>query len=138
MSEKPLPISSHESAAFWEGCRNHELRVQRCEGCGHFAFPPASRCPQCLASSLKWTKTSGRGKIYSFVIYHRAYHPGFEKEIPYVVALVELDEGPRLISNIIECDLQSVRCEMPVEVVFEEMAEQVTLYKFRPLIKERT
>jgi uncharacterized OB-fold protein len=134
---KPLPIPSSNSAPFWEGCRNHELLMQRCDRCGNFTFPPSGHCTQCLASTLTWTKTSGRGKIYSYVVYHRAYHPGFEQEIPYVVALVELDEGPRLITNIVGCDVRSVCCDTPVEVIFEDAADQTTLYKFRPVVLER-
>jgi uncharacterized protein len=80
---------------------------------------------------MKWTKVSGRGKVYSFVVYRRSYHPGFEADLPYVVALVQLEEGPRLIGNIISCDPASVRCEMPVQVVFDDVTENATLYRFR-------
>lgn len=80
----------------------------------------------------EWTKTGGRGKIYSFVVFHRVYHTGFKDEVPYVVAMVELEEGPHLMSNIIDCDPHTVCCEMPVEVVFEDVSETVTLPKFRP------
>jgi uncharacterized OB-fold protein len=76
---------------------------------------------------------TGRGKVFSFVVYRRAYHRGFENELPYVVALIELEEGPRLISNIIGCDPHAVHCDMPVEVVFDDVTEQTSLYKFRPL-----
>jgi hypothetical protein len=81
---------------------------------------------------MTWISTSGKGTIYSFVIYRRAYHPGFEDQLPYVVALVQLEEGPRLISNIVDCDPQAVRCDMPVEVVFDDVTPDVTLFKFRP------
>lgn len=80
----------------------------------------------------EWTKVGGRGKVYSFVVFHRVYHIGFMDEIPYVIAVVELEEGPRLMSNIISCDPQDVHCEMLVEVVFEDVSETVTLPKFRP------
>jgi uncharacterized protein len=134
MSEyrRPLPISSAESAPFWEGCRKHELLIQRCTRCNQVTFPPAARCPQCLSPSLIWQKSSGRGTVYSFVVYHRAYHPGLEDQLPYVVALVELAEGPRLISSLADCDPKSVRCDMAVEVVFDDITETVSLYKFRP------
>lgn len=129
---KPLPTPSIDSVPFWEGCRRHELLLQRCDACGHILHPPAPRCPECLGTSLTWTKLIGRGRVYSFVVYRRAYHPGFENELPYVVGLVDLDEGPRLISTIVGCDPQAVRCDMPVEVVFEDVTNEATLYKFRP------
>jgi len=129
---KPLPVPSNESAPFWEGCRRHELLIQRCDECGQFAFPPAAHCPECFHSPMKWSKVSGQGKVYTFVVYRRSYHPGFEADLPYVVALVQLEEGPRLIGNIVGCDPQSVRCEMPVEVVFDDIEEKnFTLYRFR-------
>jgi uncharacterized OB-fold protein len=129
---KPLPVPSPESRPLWEGCRKHELLIQRCDTCRQFVFPPNSLCPACLGTGLTWTKTTGCGRVYSFVVYHRVYHPGFENEIPYVVAIVELEEGARLLSNIIGCPPDQVRCEMPVEVAFEEVTEAVTLFKFQP------
>jgi uncharacterized protein len=129
---KPLPVPSPESRPLWEGCRKHELLIQRCDACRQFVFPPNSLCSECLGTGLTWTKTTGRGRVYSFVVYHRVYHPGFENEIPYVVAIVELEEGARLLSNIIGCPPDQVRCEMPVEVVFEDVTEAVTLFKFQP------
>lgn len=134
MSEyaKPLPVSSPESQPFWEGCRRHELLLQRCARCRAFWFPPSILCPECLSTVWEWTKTNGLGKVYSFVVFHRVYHTGFADEVPYVVAVVELEEGPRLTSNIIGCDPRIVHCEMPVEVVFEDISEAVTLPKFRP------
>ncbi|MGH7179871.1 MAG: Zn-ribbon domain-containing OB-fold protein [Tepidisphaeraceae bacterium] len=135
MSEyrKLLPDPTAESAPFWAACRERALRIQRCDRCGLFAFPPAARCPKCLSVELTWTTLSGRGQVHSFVIYRRAYHAAFEAELPYLVALVELDEGPRLISNIVGCDATAVRCDLPVEVVFEQVTDTVTLYKFKPL-----
>lgn len=130
--KKPLPVSSPDSQPFWDGCRRHELLLQQCAECRAFWFPPSILCPECLSAAWEWTKISGRGRVYSFVIFHRVYHTGFTDEIPYVVAVVELEEGPRLMSNIIGCDPYAVHCEMAVEVVFEDVSETVTLPKFRP------
>ena len=80
-----------------------------------------------------WVAPSGKGKVHSFVVYHRAYHPSLADAVPYVVALVELDEGPRMISNIVDCAADEVRCEMPVEVKFESVSENVVLPKFQPI-----
>jgi uncharacterized OB-fold protein len=129
---KPLPQPTAQSRPFWDACASGELRLQRCNACGAWWFPPAERCPECLGTRWTWAKASGRGRVYSFVVYHRAYHPAFASELPYVVALVELEEGPRLISNLIGCAVGCASCEMAVEVVFEQVAEGVNLPKFRP------
>lgn len=129
---KPMPEPTPQSQPFWDGCAEHKLRMQRCDDCLKWWFPPADRCPECLSARFQWARASGRGKVFSFVTFHRAYHPAFAGDLPYVVALVELEEGPRLISNIVDCPVDSVRCDMPVEVVFEDVTETTTLYKFRP------
>lgn len=130
--KKPLPIPSELSKPFWEACRRHELLIQRCQNCKVFRFPPAILCPECLSEEGQWERVSGRGKVFSFVVFRRLYHPAFEADLPYTVALVELDEGARLISNIVDCPPERVVCDMPVEVVFDDVTSEVTLPKFRP------
>jgi uncharacterized OB-fold protein len=130
--KKPLPVPSVESKPYWDGLRAHRLLMQRCNDCRQYWFPPASRCPNCLSADFSWTAMSGRGKVFSFVVYHRVYHPGFANEVPYTVALVELDEGPRMISNIVGIAPDQVACEMPVEVVYEDIEGIATLPKFTP------
>jgi uncharacterized OB-fold protein len=117
---KPVPRPSPESIAFWEGAKAHRLMLPRCNQCGRFWFPPSQRCRHCLAANFAWVQASGTGRIYSFVVYHRVYHPGFADAVPYVVAIVELDEGPRLITNIVGMASEAVRCELRVRVTFEE------------------
>ena len=129
--KKPLPLPSELSAPFWEACRRQELIVQRCQNCHAFRFPPAILCPECLSEATEWRKVSGKGKIFSFVVFHRVYHPGFQADLPYTVALIELEEGPRLVSNIVGCSPAEVTCDLPVEVVFEDVTPEVTLPKFR-------
>ena len=85
-----------------------------------------------MSADVEFKQASGRGKVFSFVMYDRVYHPSFAEEVPYVVALVELDEGPRMISNIVGIPPQDVRCDMPVTVVFDDVAEGVTVPKFKP------
>jgi len=135
MSEylKPIPVPSEDSKPYWEGAQRHELRLQRCQECGAFRLPPAPLCPECTALGGEWTKVSGRGKIYSFVIFHRAYHKAFEKDLPYAVAVIELKEGPRLLSNIVGITPDQICCDMPVEVTFEDITPDTTLPKFRPI-----
>jgi len=133
--KKPSPVPSVESKPHWEALRQHRLLLQRCNACGHFWFPPATHCPNCTAVDFAWTPVSGRGKVFSYVVYHRVYHPGFAGEVPYTVALVELEEGPRMISNVIGIPPDQVVCEMPVQVVFEDIGDVATLPKFMPRLR---
>ena len=132
MSEyaKPLPVPTVESEPFWEGCKRRELLLPQCRGCAGYWFPPSPACPHCWSTEWDWRKASGRGAIYSFGVYHRVYHPGFESEVPYVFAIVELEEGPRLVGNVVDRKPEDLRCGLPVEVVFEDVTPDVTLYKF--------
>lgn len=130
LAEKPLPRPSQESLAYWEGAKQHKLLLQHCRGCGQFWFPPSTRCHHCLAADFVWDEVSGQGRIYSFVVYHRLYHPAFERELPYVVAIVELREGPRLLTNIVGTRWQDVRCDLGVRVVFDDDPRGVTIPRF--------
>ena len=89
-------------------------------------------CSECTSDAYDWNPVSGKGRVFSFVIYHRAYHPGFQGEIPYVVGVIELDEGPRMLSNVVGCKPEEVRCDMPVEVTFEDITDEMSLPKFQP------
>lgn len=131
--KKPLPIPSQLSEPFWAACKNHELKIQRCQSCETFRFPPAILCPECLSREVKWQKVSGRGKVFSFVVYRRLYHPAFEADLPYTVAVIKLEEGVRLLSNMVGIPPEQVSCDMPVEVIFEDVTPDVTLPKFSPL-----
>ena len=119
-ARKPIPRPSPESLSFWEGARAHRLMLPRCNACGRFWFPPSQRCRHCLAADFSWVEAAGTGRIYSFVTYHRVYHPGFEADVPYVVAIVELDEGVRLLTNIVGAAPEDVRCDVRVGVTFQE------------------
>lgn len=130
---KPLPHPSPESARYWQAAREHRLEIQRCNACQRFWFPPSQSCPHCLAADFTWTRASGRGKVFSFVTFHRVYHPAFAKDVPYVVALVELAEGPRLLTNIVGISADAVACEMPVQVTFDDFTEDVSVPKFVPV-----
>lgn len=129
---RPLPQPTPESQPFWDGCRRHALELQRCQACQAFWFPPSSRCPRCWASAWDWRPVSGRGEVFTFTVMRRAYHPGFVDQLPYVVAVVQLEEGPRLISNVVGCEPDAVDVGMAVEVFFEDVTAEVTLPKFRP------
>ena len=130
--KKPLPRVDEESKGFWEACQRHELYVQRCRGCGAFRQYPRAVCPTCLSSDTDWVLSSGRGTVYTYTVTYQNLAPGFREELPYVMAYVELDEGVRLLSNIVGCAPDALRIGMPVEVVFEDVTAEVTLPKFKP------
>ena len=129
---KPLPQISAAMAPFFEAARRHALVVQRCAGCGARRFPARSICSTCLSREATWVPVSGRGTVFSFAIMHQAVHPGFAAETPYAVVVIQLDEGPRVLSNLVDCPMADVRIGQPVEVVFDDLTPEVTLPKFRP------
>jgi uncharacterized OB-fold protein len=131
--EKPLPFANEDTAEYWDACRRGELRMQKCAGCGHVRFPPAVVCARCLSEVSTWEKMSGRGKVYTWIVVHRPQHPAFYEDVPYNVAIIELDEGPRMHSRIVGCPNQEIEIDMPVEVVFEKKNDDVTMPYFRPL-----
>ncbi len=132
MSEyfKPLPKPSPTSAPFWEAAKRHELKLQRCGACHAFIYYPRPRCPNCMSDQLIWEKCSGRGKLYSYTVVRRASSRSFA-DAPYVLAIVELDEGPRMTTNITAAPEQ-LRVDMPVQVFFDDVTPERTLVKFKP------
>ena len=130
---KPKPRPAPESLPYWQAAKEHRLALPKCEDCSQFWFPPSRTCPHCLSTNFSFQNVSGRGKVFSFVTFHRVYRPAFAEDVPYVVALVELEEGPRVLTNILGVTHEDVRCEMPVEVVFDDYDEDVSIPKFRPV-----
>ncbi len=130
--KKPLPRVDEESRGFWEALARHELYVQRCGACRETRFYPRALCPACLSPDIEWLRSAGRGTVYSFTVTHQNQAPGFREELPYVLAVVELDERPRLMTNVVGCAPDAVTVGMPVEVVFDDVTPDVTLAKFRP------
>ncbi len=129
----PVPVPSPETRPFWEAARRHELCLQRCRSCGRHVFYPRAVCPHCLGADLEWQRVSGRGTLDTFTVVHRGLR-GFPLGPPYVIAIVELTEGPRLMTNLvgIEADPAKIRIGMAVEVVFEDVTAEVSLPRFRP------
>ncbi len=128
--QPPLPQPDALTAPFWDACRRGSLEVSACSDCERLFLPPGPCCPTCWSTRLTSRAVSGAGRVFSFVVYRRTYHPGLPA--PYVVALVELDEGPRLISNIVGCAPEEVAIDIPVQVRFEE-AGDFMLPRFAPL-----
>jgi len=118
-----VPQPTGDTKEFWEGCKEKKLRFQQCVSCGHVRWPPSNLCPVCHSFETRWIESSGKGKIHTFVVYHMAFHPVWKEKVPYITAVVELDEGPKLLTNIVDADPSQLTCDMPVEVVWEEAGE---------------
>ncbi|MFB3106630.1 MAG: Zn-ribbon domain-containing OB-fold protein [Pseudomonadales bacterium] len=128
---RALPKPTPETEHFWEGTRVHELRLQRCDECAHVYFPPRPFCPKCSSRKVSVFRASGRGTLASYVINERP-HPSFEG--PYCIALVDLEEGPRMMSNIVGCSQtpEALVLDMPLQVMFEVQNDEITLPMFEP------
>jgi hypothetical protein len=124
----PLPHPTTTSQPFWDGCRRHELLVQRCTACRKISFPPQERCRFCFSPSLEWEASCGRGLILSYTEVHRPATPAFET--PYVIAIVALEEGWELLTNIVDSPIETIEVDGEVEVAFVGVAD-VTLPRFR-------
>jgi hypothetical protein len=132
---KPLPKQTAESEPFWQAAREHRLLIQQCTNCDTYIFYPRVLCPQCSAIELKWVQVGGKGTVYSYTVIRRPAVPSFAQDIPYVFAIVELEEGPRMATNIINCRPEEVRIGLPIEVSFDDVTPEVTLVKFQPAIR---
>ncbi|HKP55687.1 MAG TPA: Zn-ribbon domain-containing OB-fold protein [Polyangiales bacterium] len=130
-AKRVVPIPTPETKPFWQGTREGELRLQRCDACAHVYFPPRPFCPKCAGRVVSWFAASGRGSLYSYIIHHRPV-PGFTP--PYSIAVVQLDEGPRMMTNIIDCPQtpEALQLDMRVEVVFKQLTDDIYLPQFRP------
>lgn len=131
--QRPLPQLTPLSAPFWEAARRRELMIQRCRACARHIFYPRLNCTHCGARDLEWVRALGRGTVYTYTVARRPTHPAFTDKTPYVIAIVELDEGPRMTTNIVGCDPEAVRIGMAVEAVFEDVSAETTLVMFRPV-----
>ena len=130
---KPVPVPTKETQPYWDGCKQHELRVQKCAACGHHQFYPRLYCTTCMSDRVEWVKTSGRAKVLSYTIIYRPVTQAFAGDVPYVVALVTLDEGPQMMTNIVGCEPEKVHIGMPVQVTFEDWTEEISVPKFKPV-----
>lgn len=129
---KPLPQPTPVSQPFWDAAKERRLSIQRCGSCERYVFYPRPLCPYCGSTELTWTDVSGRGVVYSYTIARRATMRAFAEEVPYVIAIVELTEGPHMTTHIVGCEAEAVAIGMPVEATFEDANDEVTLVKFRP------
>ncbi len=133
--ERPLPnLKEYDTREFWEGTKQRELRYQKCDDCETIIFYPRRHCTGCLGNNLSWHTASGKGTVYSYSVVRQSYHPFFRQQIPYAVAWVDLDEGPRLLSNIVGIDdpLNDVSIGQRVEVEWEDH-EELSIPLFKPI-----
>ena len=130
-TSKPLPVADGDSAEFWQGLNEGVFLLQHCGDCGDIQYYQQAMCRKCLSENISRKPSSGKGIIYTYSVVHRAPGPAFKEDVPYAVLMVELDEGPRMISRLIESDLSKIDFDMRVEWVGVEVAEGVTLPYFR-------
>lgn len=130
--ERPMPTPDAATGPYWAAAHEGRFVMPRCNDCGKYHFYPHPLCPHCSSARLEWVEVSGRGKLYSYTVVHRAPSKAFAEEVPYVVAVVELDEGPRLMSNLRGCAPEAAQIGMPLKVAFRKLSESVTLPVFEP------
>lgn len=130
----PGPVIDADSAAFWAGVEQGELRFQRCDACGAAVFYPRCLCPRCLSEELAWTMSTGRATVHSFTVVHRA-PPPFDRDVPFVVALVDVEEGFRMMTRVIECAPEVVEIGMPLELEIAAFHDGPGLPCFRPVAR---
>lgn len=135
---KPFPVATPETKPFWDGLKEHELRIQRCLDCGQAYFYPRPFCPKCFSWNVTWFVASGKARLHTYEVIHRA-PPAFAADAPYVLAVVELEEGPRMMTNIVGSgtDPAGLRLDMPLQIDYAEVSEAVTLPKFRAAEEQR-
>lgn len=128
---RPVPAATTLTDPFWEGTRSGKLLLQRCSDCSVFRWTPQLACPACWSEAYEWVEASGRGTLYSYTVIHRSVDPS-RFEAPYVLAVVALEEGPHMLTNLVECDEDEIRMDMSVRVRFERIDDEFTVYPFAP------
>jgi len=128
----PRPRITDVDRPFWDSTAEHEFRVQECDDCRTVRWPPSPLCPECWSEAATWIELSGYGTINTWAVYHDRVHEAFVDDVPYVVAEVELDRDIRYLTNMVGCDTDDLYRGMPVSVVYDEVAPDLTLPKFKP------
>ncbi|HLC29661.1 MAG TPA: Zn-ribbon domain-containing OB-fold protein [Dehalococcoidia bacterium] len=128
----PVPENIELTKPFWEAAKRHELMMQRCKKCAEWIFYPREQCPNCFSQDMEFQKVSGRGRVYAYTTVYQPAHPAFNDEAPYVFAIVQLDEGVRVATNIVGVPHEQVKVDMAVEAAYEDVSPEWTLVKFKP------
>ena len=134
---RPVPKLERDTHGYWEHLRRHELVIQRCTRCRTYRHHPRPMCPECHSLEFEWARMSGRGTIYTYAIVTQPLHPFWAGKTPYNVVLVELEEGVRIVSNLVDCPNDLIRIGMPVTVVWEDVSEEISLPMFKPVSASR-
>jgi uncharacterized OB-fold protein len=127
-----LPTPDDHTRVFWDAARQGRLLIKRCAACGRAHYYPRTFCPHCWSPHVSWEEASGRGRVYTYSIVHQNDLPPFNERVPYVAAIVDLDEGPRMMTNVVDCELDAMAVDMPVEVTFRDIGEDYRIPVFRP------
>ena len=130
--QKPVPIPDQITTPFWQATKEGRLTIQRCRTCGNRFFYPRERDPACLSGDLEWVTVSGKGRIYSFIVVYQPGHPAFNEDVPYIYALITLDEDVRMNGNVKGIPIEDVEIDMQVEVYFEERGGEM-LPQWKPI-----
>ena len=130
--QKPVPVVNPWAKPFWDATKAGKLVYQHCTNCNKNIFYPRIACPDCFSDEIEWVESQGKGRVYSYTVVESNAPSAFVGDMPYVIAIIKLDDGIQLLSNIVGCDPHSVECEMRVEVTFEKLNDEFTLPKFKP------
>ena len=134
MSEyrKPVPYIYQVARPYWRGAKRREILIQKCGDCAELIHYPRPLCTGCFSSNLNWIRCTGYGTVYNYTVTYQSVIQGFDEDLPYIFAIIELEEGVRMSTNLVGCDPDEVKIGMPVEAVFENINDEVSLPKFRP------
>jgi uncharacterized protein len=130
MSTDIVPVPDPLTEPYWQGLREGELRIQHCRACDARWHPPLPICPECLGNAVEWQPVCGRGTLHTYTVVHHAVHPALLARVPYVVALVDLSEGPRVVTNIVGVEAEDLRIGMPVRLILQDLASGDVLAQF--------
>ena len=128
----PRPLSPELTKPFWDAAKRHELAMPRCQKCDKFFFYPREECPRCASQDLGWATVSGKGRLHAYTIVHQVANAAFRDDAPQVYAVIQLDEGPRMISNMVDCPHEDLQVDMPVVALYDDVTPEWTLVKFKP------
>ena len=126
------PITDKDDAPYWQSLREHNIKLQKCGNCNSFRFPPFSTCYNCGTEGGEWTPISGKGKVYTWTVVHHPLDPRLKAEVPFIIAIIELEEGPRITGRLVNCDSDQKLFEMPVKARYDDLDKELTLINFEP------
>ena len=127
-----LPNPDHETRDYWDAAREKRLLIKRCNACGRAHFYPRPFCPHCWSNDVEWFEASGKATLYTWSVVHRNDLPPFGERVPYVAAVVDLAEGPRMMTNVVDCEFDALEIGMALDAVFHPTSDEVTIVQFRP------